>query len=70
MAGSRHFRKNQDPAETQKEIQADITASRREQRELQHHGRHDLSERMRHDTDAFVDELSDLDAGRWKPKHA
>ncbi|GGY81257.1 hypothetical protein CP967_08570 [Streptomyces nitrosporeus] len=70
MASARHFRKAQPTEQTRAEIEADITNSRRAQRDLQAAGSHGMAERLRQDTDECLDELADLDAGRWKPKHA
>ncbi|MFJ2675110.1 hypothetical protein [Streptomyces sp. NPDC087525] len=70
MSSARHFRTDQNPAQTAKEIEADITNSRRAQRELQAAGQHRLAETMRAATDEHLDELAELDAGTWTPKHA
>ncbi|RLV66339.1 hypothetical protein STAN_1860 [Streptomyces sp. CBMAI 2042] len=70
MAGARHFRKNQPTAETQAEIEADISSSRRAQQDLAAAGNHSSAESMRQATDEYLDERADLDAGTWRPKHA
>ncbi|MFE4535671.1 hypothetical protein ACFRKB_11385 [Streptomyces scopuliridis] len=70
MASSRHFRADQPKKEIRQEITADIAASRRSQRDLQAAGQHGLAETMREATDEHLDELADLGAGRWRPKHA
>ncbi|WP_326683050.1 hypothetical protein [Streptomyces sp. NBC_01237] len=70
MAASRHHRTDQTPDQIRQDIKNDIAASRREQRELQAAGNHRAGEAMRQETDRFVDELSDLNAGRWTPQHA
>lgn len=70
MASSRHFFKNQPVEQTRTEIKADIQNSRTAQRDLQAAGQHRLAENMRHATDEAIDELNDLDNGRWSPRHA
>ncbi|WP_328868620.1 hypothetical protein [Streptomyces sp. NBC_00304] len=70
MSASRHFNKTQSEQQTRAEITADITAARGAQRDLQAVGQHRLAESMREATDEHLDELSDLDAGTWTPKHA
>ncbi|WP_335936641.1 hypothetical protein [Streptomyces sp. PTD5-9] len=70
MSASRHFRVTQTPAETRQEIQEDITAARNAQHKLQDAGQHRLAENMGAAADAYLDELNDLDGGRWAPKHA
>ena len=70
MAAARHFRKDQPTAEIRKEIEADIAAARRSQRDLQAAASHGTAEGMRTATDEYLDELAELDAGTWTPKHA
>lgn len=70
MASSRHFFRNQPADQTRTEIQADIKNSRAAQRDLQANGQHRLAENMRQVADEAIDELNDLDNGRWSPKHA
>ncbi|MEU8886721.1 hypothetical protein [Streptomyces sp. NPDC048442] len=70
MAASRHFRTDQDPAEVRQEIEADIAAARRAQRDLQAAGSHSTGERMRQGADEYLDELAEFDAGTWTPRHA
>ncbi|MFE2600129.1 hypothetical protein ACFXCZ_27180 [Streptomyces sp. NPDC059396] len=70
MASSRHFRTDQPAGETRAEITADISATRRAQRDLQAAGQHRSAETMRQATDEHLDELTDLNAGRWRPKHS
>ncbi|MFJ8760819.1 hypothetical protein [Streptomyces cyaneofuscatus] len=70
MAGARHFRKDQPADETRSEIEADISSSRRAQKDLAAAGNHRAAESMRAAVDENLDELNDLDSGAWKPKHA
>ncbi|MCX4676715.1 hypothetical protein OG413_15630 [Streptomyces sp. NBC_01433] len=70
MAGSRHFRRDQPAEEVRTEITDEAAASRRAQRDLQAAGSHRAAESMRQAADEALDELADLNAGRWKPKHA
>lgn len=60
----------QPTAEIRQEITDDITAARPGQRDLQAARQHHTAETMRLATDGYLDELNDLDEGRWKPKHA
>ncbi|MEU3220026.1 hypothetical protein [Streptomyces sp. NPDC006971] len=70
MASSRHFRVTQTPAETRQEIEADIANARSAQRDLHEAGQHRLAENMHAAVDEYLDELTDLDEGRWAPRHA
>lgn len=70
MAASRHFFKSQPAEQTRAEIKADIRNSRTAQRDLQAAGQHRLAEDMRQATDEAIDELNDLNNGRWSPRHA
>lgn len=70
MASSRHFINNQPTEQTRAEIKDDIKNSRDAQRDLQAVGQHRLAENMRQATDEAIDELNDLDNGRWSPRHA
>lgn len=70
MAGARHFFKSQSAEQTRADITADIRSSRKAQRDAAANGQHRLAESMRQAADENLDELNDLDAGRWKPKHA
>lgn len=70
MSAARHFRKDQPATETRSEIDADIASSRRAQQDLAAAGNHRAAESMRQAADEYLDERADLDAGRWKPKHA
>jgi hypothetical protein len=70
MASSRHFRITQPPAETRQEIEADITNARSAQQNLEAAGQHRLAENMHAAVDEYLDELTDLDEGRWAPRHA
>ncbi|AWL39682.1 MULTISPECIES: hypothetical protein [unclassified Streptomyces] len=70
MSASRHFTGDQPADETRAEIQADIAASRRAQRDLMQAGEYRLAETMRAAADEHIDELTDLDNGTWTPKHA
>ncbi|MFJ7258227.1 hypothetical protein ACIQWV_38315 [Streptomyces sp. NPDC098085] len=70
MSASRHFTKTQSAEQTRAEITADIAAARGSQRDLQDAGQHRLAESMREAADEHLDELADLDAGTWTPKHA
>ncbi|MER6607366.1 hypothetical protein ABT282_15990 [Streptomyces sp. NPDC000927] len=69
MASGRHFRVTQTPTETRQEIEADIANARHSQRELQAAGQHGHAENMRAAADEYLDELTDLNAGRWTPRH-
>ncbi|MEV7867464.1 hypothetical protein AB0P17_15485 [Streptomyces sp. NPDC088124] len=70
MSSSRHHFRTQPDDQTRAEIKTDITNSRRAQRDAAANGQHRLAETMRQATDEHLDELADLDAGRWRPKHA
>lgn len=70
MSASRHFSGDQPTNQTRAEIKADITASRRAQRDAAAHGQHRIAETMRQATDEHLDELNALDNGTWTPNHA
>jgi hypothetical protein len=70
MSANRHFTGDQPEDQIRAEIQDDIKDSRTAQRDLQAAGQHRLAESMRQAADEAIDELNDLDAGTWRPKHA
>jgi hypothetical protein len=72
MSSARHFvaRGSMSDDALRADIQADATAARGAQIDLQQAGQHRLAGQMSEAVDEALDELNDLNDGRWKPKHA
>ncbi|MEU3546297.1 hypothetical protein [Streptomyces longwoodensis] len=52
------------------DIEADITAARGAQRDLQQAGQYGAATRMGEAVDEHLDELGEVNRGTWRPKHA
>ena len=71
MASARHFlaRGSISDTDLKNDIQADITAARGAQRDLQATGQHAAATRMGEQVDAHLDEYTAANNGTWTPKH-
>jgi hypothetical protein len=72
MAAARHFNKpgTLTPDQLAADIEADIRSARSAQQTLQDAGQRAAAERMRQETDTYLDEYSAARNGTWRPDHA
>lgn len=72
MSSARHFlpRGTVSNDSLKTDIGADIAAARGAQRDLASAGQHRLAADMGGQVDEHLDELSDVNSGTWKPRHA
>lgn len=72
MSAARHFFKAGTASDSnlQADIESDVAAARRAQRDAEAAGQHHTAQQMSAAADEYLDELTDLKGGTWRPKHA
>lgn len=70
MSSARHYFAKPDSTDRLKgEINADVAAARKAQKQMQEVGNHGLAARMGDAVDEALDELNDVSDGTWRPRH-